>query len=290
MTATNNNTENMQQRSPTRTLIDPAEYLAFQRYLQQACGIQLGPGKEYLVSSRLGGLMKEAQIASLGELLSKLGSPVNSRLKTRVIDAMTTNETFWFRDIGHFILLKETILPALNKERGASIRIWSAACSSGQEPYNISMIIEEYEALYGRNRPVQIEATDISSKMLAEARAGVYCGLTVERGLSNEQQRRFFIPKDDCLEVRPEIKRRVSFRALNLASSYQGMGKFDVIFCRNVLIYFSNDLKKDIVERLADVLNPGGYLFLGSTESINQLTTRFEMKVGHGGISYRLKA
>jgi chemotaxis protein methyltransferase CheR len=280
----------MHHRSSSAALINPADYLQFQQFLQNACGIQLGMGKEYLVSSRLGGLMKEAQISSLGELLRRLGSPANSQLKTRVIDAMTTNETFWFRDIGHYILLKETILPDLNKDRGGTIRIWSAACSSGQEPYNISMIVEEYESLFGRGRPVTIEATDISSKVLAEARAGVYCGLTVERGLSAEQQKRFFIPKDQCLEVRPEIRRRVSFRPLNLAGSYQGMGKFDVIFCRNVLIYFSNDLKKDIVERMANALNPGGYLFLGSTESINQLTTRFEMKVGHGGISYRLKS
>ncbi|MEJ2692591.1 MAG: protein-glutamate O-methyltransferase CheR [Candidatus Thiodiazotropha sp.] len=280
----------MQQRSTTQALINPAEYSLFQQFLQNACGIQLGPGKEYLVSSRLGGLMKEVQVASLGELLRQLNSFSNSQLKTRVIDAMTTNETFWFRDIGHYILLKETILPELNKERGSAIRIWSAACSSGQEPYNISMIIEEYESQRGRGRPVQIEATDISSKMLAEARAGIYCGLTVERGLSSEQQRRFFTPKDTCLEVRPEVKRRVNFRSLNLANSYQGMGRFDVIFCRNVLIYFSNDLKKDIVERMANALNPGGYLFLGSTESINQLTDRFEMKVGHGGISYRLKS
>jgi chemotaxis protein methyltransferase CheR len=152
------------------------------------------------------------------------------------------------------------------------------------------MVVDEYESMRGRGRPVQIEATDISTKVLAEAKAGVYCGLTVERGLTPEQQKRFFIPRDQCLEVKPEIRRRVNFRSLNLAGSYQGMGRFDVIFCRNVLIYFSNELKKDIVERLANALNPGGYLFLGSTESINQLTNRFEMKVGHGGISYRLKA
>ncbi len=280
----------MQHRSSSQALVNPADYLLFQQFLQKACGIQLGPGKEYLVSSRLTGLLKEARIDSLGELLKRLNSPANSQLKTRVIDAMTTNETFWFRDIGHYILLKETILPDLNKQRsGGPIRIWSAACSSGQEPYNISMIVEEYESKYGRGRSVQVEATDISSKMLTEARAGVYCGLTVERGLTNEQQKRFFVPKDHCLEVRPEIKRRVTFRALNLANSFQGMGKFDVIFCRNVLIYFANDLKKDIVDRMANILNPGGYLFLGSTESINQLTNRFEMKVGHGGISYRLK-
>lgn len=270
--------------------VTQGEYQAFQQFLQSVCGIQLGPGKEYLISSRLGGILREAGIASLGELMGRITQPSGTTLKVKVIDAMTTNETFWFRDIGHFLLLKETLLPDLNRQRGGgSIRIWSAACSSGQEPYNISMIVEEYEFQRGRGRPVQIEATDISSKMLAEARKGVYCGLTIERGLTLEQRKRFFNPREQCLEVRPEIRRRVNFRSLNLSTSFQGMGKFDAIFCRNVLIYFSNDLKKDIVERLANVLNPGGYLFLGSTESINQLSDRFEMKVGHGGISYRLK-
>ncbi|MCU7893428.1 MAG: chemotaxis protein [Candidatus Thiodiazotropha sp. (ex Ustalcina ferruginea)] len=270
--------------------ITPAEYESFKLFLQQACGILLGNGKEYLVSSRLSNIMKDVQVDSLGTLLKLIQSPAQSRLKVQVIDAMTTNETFWFRDIGHYILLKETILPDLNQQRGGSIRIWSAACSSGQEPYNISMIADEYQGLKASARPVQISAPDISSKVLDEARAGVYCGLAVERGLTHEQQKKFFTPKERCLEVKPEIKRRVSFRSLNLTSSYQAMGKFDVIFCRNVLIYFSNELKKDIVDRMAGILNPGGYLFLGSTESINQLTNRFEMKVGHGGISYRLKS
>ncbi|MCG7872312.1 MAG: methyltransferase domain-containing protein [Candidatus Thiodiazotropha lotti] len=269
--------------------ISSADYDAFKDFLQQACGILLGNGKEYLVSSRLNSVMKEAGIATLGELLKQIKSPIHSRLKVKVIDAMTTNETFWFRDIGHYILLKETILPDLNQQMSGSIRIWSAACSSGQEPYNISMIADEYQAAKGRGRQVQIQATDISSKILDEARAGVYCGLAVERGLTQEQRQRFFNPKGDCLEVKPEIKRRVNFKPMNLADSFHPMGRFDVIFCRNVLIYFSNELKKDIVERMADILNPGGYLFLGSTESINQLTNRFEMKVGHGGISYRLK-
>ncbi|MES9968772.1 MAG: CheR family methyltransferase [Candidatus Thiodiazotropha sp.] len=270
--------------------ISPAEYESFKTFLQQACGILLGSGKEYLVSSRLNGIIKEAQVDSLGALMDLIRSPAHTRLKVKVIDAMTTNETFWFRDIGHYILLKETILPDLNMQRGGSIRIWSAACSSGQEPYNISMIAQEFQTAKPTARPVQVIATDISSKMLDEARAGIYCGLAVERGLTQEQKSRFFVPKERCLEVKPEIKRRVNFSSLNLASSYHGLGKFDVIFCRNVLIYFSNELKRDIVDRMANALNPGGYLFLGSTESINQLTNRFEMKVGHGGISYRLKS
>jgi chemotaxis protein methyltransferase CheR len=277
----------MYHRSAT---ITPAEYDAFKSFLQQACGIVLGSGKEYLVTSRLNNIIKDAGVDSLGALMTLIQSPAHSRLKVMVIDAMTTNETFWFRDMGHYILLKDTILPDLNQQRGGAIRIWSAACSSGQEPYNISMIADEYQSSKPSARSVQITATDISNKMLDEARAGIYCGLAVERGLSAEQKKRFFLPKDRCLEVRPEVKRRVNFSSFNLASSYHALGKFDVIFCRNVLIYFSNELKRDIVERMANALNPGGYLFLGSTESINQLTTRFDMKVGHGGISYRLKS
>lgn len=189
--------------------ITPAEYESFKAFLQQACGILLGNGKEYLVSSRLNKIMQDAQVESLGALLKMLQSAAHTSLKVKVIDAMTTNETFWFRDIGHYILLKETILPDLNLQRGSSIRIWSAACSSGQEPYNISMIAEEYKLVKAAARPVQIIATDISSKMLEEARAGIYCGLSVERGLTQEQRRKFFVPKERCLEVKQEIKRRV---------------------------------------------------------------------------------
>ena len=280
----------MQYRATTVS-IKPAEYQEFQQFLQQACGILLGSGKEYLVTSRLNGLIAETGADGLGGLLARLKNPAMRGLKVRVIDAMTTNETFWFRDVGHFNLLKEKILPDLEKQPGGAIRIWSAACSSGQEPYNLSMTVEESagSTRSGYKRQVEILATDISTRMLEQARVGVYCGVATDRGLSPEQSRRFFLPKQDCLEVRPEIRRRVHFRELNLTSGYEGLGRFDIIFCRNVLIYFSNDLKRDIVNRMARALNPGGYLFLGSTESINQLSDRFEMQVGGGCISYRLK-
>jgi chemotaxis protein methyltransferase CheR len=279
------------QHQSSPVAIKPTEYQAFQIFLQEACGILLGAGKEYLVASRLNGLMNEHGLAHLGALLKQLNNPAKRGLRAQVIDAMTTNETFWFRDVGHFNLLKQKILPELNRRPGGSVRIWSAACSSGQEPYNLSMTVEEYLASSGagHRRPVEILATDISTKMLEQARTGVYCGIATDRGLTPEQSRRFFTPKLDCLEVRPEIRRRVIFRELNLTSGYEILGRFDVIFCRNVLIYFSNDLKRDIVTRMARALNPGGYLFLGSTESLNQLSDRFEMQVSGGGISYRLK-
>ena len=251
----------------------------------------LGSGKEYLITSRLNGLMVELGIDSFAGLLERLRSAGQIRLKALVINAMTTNETFWFRDISHFNLLQEQLLPELNSRIGGSIRIWSAACSSGQEPYNISMVVEDYQrsSVSERKRPVEILATDISTKVLEEARQGLYCGMSIDRGLTAEQHQRYFITRDSCLEVRPEIRRRVQFRELNLTHGFESLGRFDAIFCRNVLIYFSNELKRNIVNRLARALNPGGYLFLGSTESINQLTDRFQMLVSGGGISYRLK-
>jgi chemotaxis protein methyltransferase CheR len=270
--------------------LSPGDYQAFQNFLQEACGIVLGAGKEYLVSSRLGGLMRHYDIATVGDLLNQLQHGRNPSLKTGIIDAMTTNETFWFRDMAHFNLLQNRILPELARS-SQRIRIWSAACSSGQEPYNISMVVEDYLA---RNPgqlkgAVEVVATDISNRMLTEAKRGVYCGISASRGMAEEQRRRYFNLKGDCLEVRPEIKRRVSFRSANLTKGYELLGRFDVIFCRNVLIYFSRAQKQDILNRMARILNPGGYLLLGSTESLSAHTDQFEMISEGGGIIYRLK-
>ena len=272
-------------------MLSHGDYEAFQRFLEDACGIVLGAGKEYLVSSRLGGLMREYGIATVGDLLGQLSNGRNPRLRTSIIDAMTTNETFWFRDMSHFRLLQEMICPEIRARAGRSIRIWSAACSYGQEPYNLSMVVQDYQranpgALGGG---LEVVATDISSTVLSEAKKGVYCGMSASRGLSIEQQNRYFKTHGDCLEVKPDIRRSVSFRELNLTKGYEMLGRFDVIFCRNVLIYFSSEQKRDIINRMARVLNPDGYLFLGSTESMSAHTDRFEMVSGMGGIAYRLK-
>ncbi len=271
--------------------ISREDYLAFQKFLEQASGIVLGDSKEYLVASRLSGLLREHGFGGLRDLLGHLNRGTDRRLRTAVIDAMTTNETFWFRDISHFRLLTERLLPEATGNGRRPLRVWSAACSSGQEPYSISMTVQEY---IGRNPgklpgDLEVVATDLSTKVLAEARKGVYCGMSVSRGLEAEQRRRFFQPRGDCLEVRPEIRRRVQFREMNLAASYALLGRFDFIFCRNVLIYFSADRKADILQRMAQALNPGGYLFLGSTESLSAHSDRFEMVSGLGGIIYRLK-
>ena len=272
-------------------MLGPGEYEAFQKYLQDACGIVLGSGKEYLVTSRLSSLLQSNTIASVGQLLRELNKVSNKSLRVSIIDAMTTNETFWFRDMPHYRLLMDMIFPEAESKPRKSMRIWSAACSSGQEPYNISMTVQQYlSANPGRlSGGVDIIGTDISTKMLEEAKKGIYCGIAASRGLSADQSKRFFIPRDECLEVRPEIRKRVSFRHHNMTESYALMGRFDVIFCRNVLIYFSAQKKADIIERMARTLNPKGYLFLGSTESLTAHSDLFEMVSKNGGIVYRLK-
>lgn len=281
----------MHETSVKKGILSHGDYEAFQQFLQKACGIVLGAGKEYLVSSRLGGLMRHYDIATVGELLNQLNHGRNPGLKTGIIDAMTTNETFWFRDMAHFNLLQQRILPEACDRSAQRIRIWSAACSSGQEPYNISMMVEDFRT---RNRSrfnalTEIVATDISKRILDDARRGVYCGISASRGLSDEQSKRYFIRNGDCLEVRPEIKRQVSFRSANLTQGYELLGRFDIIFCRNVLIYFSRTQKQDILTRMARILNPGGYLLLGSTESLSGHSDQFEMISESGGIVYRLK-
>jgi len=272
-------------------LLSQGDYQAFQRYLQEACGIVLGNGKEYLVTSRLGGLMRENGIATVGELLRQVNGASNRSLRVSIIDAMTTNETFWFRDMAHFNLLSDMILPEVGSGRGKRVRIWSAACSYGQEPYNISMTVQRYVSSKPGALPgdVEILGTDISTKVLEHAKSGAYCGLSASRGLDDDQRRRFFDQRGDCLEVRPEIRRRVSFRNQNIMESYALLGRFDVIFCRNMLIYFSAEKKADIIARMARVLNPGGYLFLGSTESLTAHLDLFEMVNKHRGIVYRLR-
>jgi chemotaxis protein methyltransferase CheR len=275
-----------------RQTLAQGDYEAFQRFLQEACGIMLGTGKEYLVSSRLTGLMRRYDVSTVGDLLDQLRTSRNPLLQTRIIDAMTTNETFWFRDSSHFRLLTERVLPELMVRPGQRLRIWSAACSSGQEPYNIGMTVNELQSANPSRLKgsVEILATDISGSVLEEARKGIYCGLAASRGLNLDQRNRYFATRGECLEVRPEIKRLVSFRELNLTRGYEMLGRFDVIFCRNVLIYFSGAQKQDILQRMVRVLKPGGYLFLGSTESLSHHCDQFKMVNEFNGIAYRLKS
>jgi len=268
--------------------ISAAEYTAFQSFLEQSCGIVLGTGKEYLVTSRLNNLIKENGYDSYASLLKVLQGASHLPIKAQVVDAMTTNETFWFRDIAHFKILTQEIYPKFANKR---MRLWSAACSTGQEPYSISMNIADFKAVHPGDRfETDIIATDISPTVLQEARQGFYCGLSASRGVDPVSVQKYFDADGGCIQVKPEIKRRVSFREVNLTQSYSTLGKFDVIFCRNVLIYFSAEMKFDIVQRLAQSLNPQGYLFLGSTEAPPGLKDFFDMRSLAGGIVYQKKS
>ncbi len=272
--------------------ISPAEYDEFRRFLEDACGILLGDNKHYLVTSRVTRLMREFNLNSFSELMRQLRVHQNSQLRERIVDAMTTNETLWFRDRYPFEIMKNTILPEMAAQRPRQLRIWSAACSSGQEPYSISMTLAEHAASRPGSLPadIQIMATDISPSMLRDASAARYDKMSLARGIEDERLKRYFISQGDRWEVRPEIRSRVTFRELNLMKSYAGLGRFDIVFCRNVLIYFSSDLKKDILTRIAQVMQPRGWLFLGGSESPTSYSDLFEMVRTPDGVVYRLKA
>lgn len=267
----------------------PEEYKNFQSFLEKACGIVLGENKHYLVSSRLNRLMQENNIPTLQALVDSLQKSLSSALKTKVIEAMTTNETLWFRDTYPFQVLEQTIFGEFKEQRKTSVRIWSAACSSGQEPYSMSMVTEEYVKKNAGFR-VDIVATDISQAILNEAKQAQYDALALARGLSEERKRQHFSPIGDQWQVNANIRQRVSFREVNLLQPYTSLGKFDVIFCRNVLIYFSAESKKDILDRMAQSLNPRGFLMLGASESIAQYSDKFEMVRASTGVVYRLKS
>lgn len=269
------------------------DFEQFRVFLEKACGILLGSNKQYLVSSRLNKLMEQQGIKSLGELVQKMQAQPRGGLREQVVDAMTTNETLWFRDTYPFEVMKNRVLPELIKANpNQRLRIWSAACSSGQEPYSLSMTIDEFEKtnLGQLKAGVQIVATDLSGSMLTACKSGEYDSLAMGRGLSQDRLQRYFDPKGPGRwAVKAPIKSRVEFRAINLLESYAALGKFDVVFCRNVLIYFSAEVKKDILTRIHATLKPGGYLFLGASEALNGLPDLYQMVQCSPGIIYKVK-
>jgi len=279
----------MQGRMP----LESHEFLEFRDYLQSIAGIDLGHNKQYLVATRVRRILIESKCVSLGELTKLIKLPTNKTLRQQVIDAMTTNETFWFRDIYPFDYLRNTLMSELTEyAKGGRIRFWSAACSSGQEPYSLSITIEEYiRSTFGISSvPVEIVATDLSSQILDNAKKGEYDRLSIARGLSDQRLRDYFEKPDaDTWRVKEALRQRVTFKPLNLQESFVLLGRFDVVFCRNVLIYFSSELKRDILCRIHSVMRPGGYLFLGSSESLGAASEHFEMVHCNPGVVYRAK-
>ncbi|GGD72193.1 CheR family methyltransferase [Lacimicrobium alkaliphilum] len=268
--------------------IGDQDYQLFRGYLEKQCGIVLGDNKQYLVRSRLSPLLRKFNIESLPQLVGKVVNSHDRGLREAVIDAMTTNETLWFRDNYPFELLKSQLL---SKFRGKTspLRIWSAACSSGQEPYSIAMSIQEYLQRNPGAFPggVQILGTDISVDMLNRCKLAEYDNLSLSRGLSEERKRQFFQPTaNGTLKLKPQVTNMVSFRPINLLDSYASMGKFDLVFCRNVLIYFSPMSKTKILQQIAASLQSEGVLFLGASESMSGLSDAFNMVRCSPGLYY----
>ncbi|MHB9021250.1 MAG: CheR family methyltransferase [Halothiobacillus sp.] len=266
--------------------MSPEHYQKFCALLEQHSGILLSVDKRYLVETRLSRVLRELQIPSMDELVERLLHRHEPALEKAVIEAMTTNETLWFRDEYPFAALRDVFLPEAEAARKRSVRIWSAACSSGQEPYSISMLASERNLPF----PVEIVATDLSSRILEQAKLGMYDDLSLGRGLSAARKHQFFDRVEHGWQLKSEITRRVRFQVANLLDPVSALGRFDLIFCRNVLIYFSRETKMKIIEQLANVLQPNGVLILGASESVQQLSERFTIeRLPGGGMAFRLK-
>ncbi len=269
----------------------PEDFSYLQDFLKKQSAILLAPGKDYLVESRLMPLARQEGFATLDAFFAHLKNHPVDRVHRKVIDAMTTNETFFFRDIHPFECLKKTVLPEIIKKRSAekTLTLWSAACSTGQEAYSIAMLIKEhFPTLMGWK--ISIVGTDLSESALAKAQEGVYTQTDVNRGLPAFLLVKYFSKKKDNWQISDEIKKMTSFRSINLIQPWPPMLPFDVIFIRNVLIYFDVETKKMILSRLVQHLKKDGALFLGAAESVLNLNNDLEW-VSLGQESYfRLKA
>lgn len=271
------------------------DYRRFNQFLQDACGILLGENKAYLVNSRIKSILSKYALRDLGHLIQELNSFSNRQLKEDVVDAMTTNETLWFRDNHPFHLLATKLFPMYSQKSSfAPVKIWSAACSTGQEPYSIAITAKEYQDAHpGQLKAgVNVMATDISQTVLNMARSGVYEMLALGRGMSQERLSHCFdLHEQGKWKIKPVYQKMVNFQLLNLMESYHKVGSdLDIIFCRNVLIYFSADLKKQILIKMHQCLKPGGYLLLGASESLNGLSEYYEMEQCKPGIIYKAKS
>lgn len=269
-------------RSPEMT---DGEFALFQAYLERECAMALTPDKKYLFESRLARLLVTSGCQTFGDLYRTLRDSANTTVRDRIIDAMTTHETLWFRDESTWVALRDHAIPDLLKtasRNGRSpIKIWSAACSTGQEPYSLVMLIDQLSRKAGLVEPRQFEviATDISPSALFVAKAGRYDGISMSRGFGAtwESLRSLYFKREGNISiVDDQIRERVTFRRFNLQDSLASFGMLDMVLLRNVAIYFSETFKRDLFTRLGSIIRPGGLLVLGSTESIIDERRHFE--------------
>ena len=260
------------------------ELRAFSQYVHKLTGITLDDSKGYLVESRLSGMLAETGAGTFSELLFKIKGDMTRKLERKLIDQITTGETLFFRDQAPFELLAHKILPDLIDKRTAAqrvpgpipIRIWSAACSNGQEVYSITMILKELLGASTGRFQIRILGTDISDQAVATASRGIYNRVEIERGLPAEKLRRYFTPeRDGAYKISDELRAMATFRTLNLMNDFASVGRFDIVLCRNVAIYFNDADRTSVFNRMGRVMEPDGYLLIGSTESITGLCPQY---------------
>ncbi|MCZ6556817.1 MAG: protein-glutamate O-methyltransferase CheR [SAR324 cluster bacterium] len=259
------------------------EFEQFQVFIEQECSISLDDEKAYLLESRLKGLVAEFDCVTFGDLFHKAKRNSVPLLRSKIIDAITTNETLWFRDRGPFTVIEEVFLPEMVRllaQGRPKVRIWSAACSTGQEPYSIAMVINAFCNRLGQEGVTpdrfEILATDISSEAVSTGKLGAYDRLSMSRGMSDEYKARYFKQAQKYWIIDAGLKKMVEFKEYNLQQEFGSMGTFDAIFCRNVAIYFAQEFKEKLFERLKGVLRPRGLFFLGSSETLTYYANNFQ--------------
>ncbi|MGD9366334.1 MAG: protein-glutamate O-methyltransferase CheR [Desulfobacteraceae bacterium] len=272
--------------------IKPDEIQLFAKYIYSLTGIHIEASKAYLIETRLGRLLEAERCESYSEFYHKAKTDGLKALEKKIIDAITTNETLFFRDTNPFELLKHKILPEVidrqaSKSMGIPIRIWSTACSTGQEVYSIAIVIKE---LLGNTKVnVKLTGTDLSDAVIQQASYGSYNKFEIERGLPQASLQRYFKAEGANWKIKDELRAMATFRKFNLMDPFSAMGKFDIIFCRNVAIYFTLEDRMKLFNKIADVLEPDGFLIIGSTESLTGVCPRFVPKRHLKSIFYQLR-
>lgn len=274
--------------------ITPAEFDILSKYIIEISGIALSKGKEYLVETRLNTLMDQLGCTSYSDLHRKAKYDLKKDIEKKIIDAISTNETYFFRDKSPFTLLQHKIIPDLIDRRSKNrtmlkpaIRLWSAANSTGQEIYSIAMALDEI-GVTPQKYQIKLMGTDISDAAIAQASYGRYNKFEIARGLDPKRLNRYFTQDGDYWKIKDEIRAMVQFKKMNLMQPFVGLGKFDIILCRNVMIYFTEEDRRKIYANIAKVLEPDGYLIIGATESLSNNSDLFASKRYLNSIFYQL--
>jgi chemotaxis protein methyltransferase CheR len=264
--------------------LSQSDYDYFVELLRIRAGIELGPGKAYLLKSRLNDVAETSGLGDVDTLLAAVRRSPDAPVVWAAIEAMTTNETFFFRDGLPFDQLRGHVLPELHaSRRDGTLRVWCAACSTGQEPYSVAMLVEEERHKHPRLN-VDILGSDISARCLERARTGLYSQFEAQRGLSVQQLVRHCDPEGGFWRVKAPLRGAVRWLKQNLMEDFTGLGRFDIVFCRNVLIYFDRAARTRILEQIASILAPDGYLFLGAAETPMGLTNALTAVPGMYGL------